>query len=331
MHFWGNAMQKTTIAPHRSVVVLLFDAFSNHCLANAIEPLRAANNLSGQNLYSWRYATIDGAQAVSSSGLPVAPEGALCDTPAADYLFVLPSYNHRSHANVGTSRALRSATQRFRTLVGLDMGAWLMAHAGLLDGYRATVHWDELTSFSETFADVAVAEDRFVIDRDRITCGGVTTTFELITEMIRRHHGPLLRMQVAALFMYGDRARLGDPALRRSGQQTVDACAALMQRNIEEPLSMPEIADRLGVAQKTLERLFSEHMDMSPARLYRHLRLRVARQLAEQTYLSITEIALRTGYKDASAMTRAFRSAFGVAPRDARNLTQNVPKVPDRH
>jgi len=302
----------------REIGVLLFERFSNHCLANAVEPLRAANGFAGRPLYRWQYLTLDGQPVASSSGLPVAPGGRLADHPGGDYLFVIPSYGHLDHVGAATARALRGASHRFRFLVGMDMGAWLMAAAGLLEGRRATIHWDELDRFSEAFPDIEVTEDRFVLDGDRITCGGATTAFELVLDLIARHHGPMLRLEVAALFMYGERRDLDDPLLRPSRSQLADAAVALMRRHIEEPLGVPALCRRLGVPQKRLEALFRDQFRMTPQTVYKRLRLREAKRLVAHSRLSVTEIGLRCGYRDASAMTRAFAAEFGVTPRDLR-------------
>ncbi len=302
----------------QEIGVLLFDGFSNHCLANAVEPLRAANGFARKTLYRWTFLTIDGEQAVSSSGLPVMPAGRLGDHPGGDFLFLLPSYGFRAQTTPAMLRSLRAAAGRFRTLVGMDTGAWLMAAAGLLDGCRATIHWDELTALAEAFPDLDVTEDRFVIDGNRITCGGVTTTFDLILELIRQRHGAPLRLEVAALFMHGERSHPTDPALRMTGQQTVDAAVALMRRNIETPLTVARIGARLGLGQRRLETLFAQHLGAAPRTVYRRLRLHEARRLVERASMSVAEIATRCGYVDASAMTRAYRREFGVPPRAHR-------------
>ncbi len=310
-------MPDTTLKT-QEIGVLLFDGFSNHCLANAVEPLRAANGFARRTLYRWTFLTIDGQRAVSSSGLPVMPAARLADQPGGDFLFVLTSYGFRAQMTPASLRALRAAARRFKTLVGMDTGSWLLAEAGLLEGRRATIHWDELTALSETFPDLDVTEDRFVIDGDRITCGGVTTTFDLILDLIHRHHGATLRLEVAALFMHGERSHPTDPALRMTGQQTVDAAVALMRRNIETPLTVAEIGKRLDLGQRRLETLFARHLGTPPRTVYRRLRLHEARRLVERASMSVAEIATRCGYVDASAMTRAYRKEFGAPPRAHR-------------
>ncbi len=321
MQVWGNTMQIWKPSDRcRTIGVLLFDEFSNHCLANAIEPLRAANTLSRKTLYRWQYLSIDGKKVTSSSGLPVQPEMPLSSHNGGDYLFVMPSYGFAKHANPATSRSLRAAMPRFTAMAGMDTGAWLMASAGLLDGRRATIHWDELTNLAETFPEIDVVEDRYVIDGDLITCGGVTTTFDLVLDLIQQQHGPMLRIEVAALFMHGQRSALRDPLLRESADQTIQAAVSLMRRKIELPLEIPEISRQLEIDQKKMESLFRTRLGSTPRDIYRAIRLREARRLAEHTRLSVAEIAARCGYTDASAMTRAFKAEFGHPPSSYRKL-----------
>lgn len=297
----------------RSFSILLFDGFSNLCLANAVEPLRAANRLSSSALYDWHFIGMSASTVTSSSGLPVRLERTLSES-SGDYLYVMPSYDYKDLVTPGNLRQFRAAKDRFRLIAGLDTGSWLLASAGLLDGYRATSHWDILSSLSEKFPDVDVTEDRFVIDRDRASCGGATTTLELMLELIEQHHGSALALEVAALFMFGERDPDLDPMRHIPANRTVRAAAAIMRRNIETPLSIEEVAKQAGTDQRRLEQMFRKSDEQSPVQIYRRIRLAEARRRIEQTTESVAEIASRCGYKDSSAMTRAFKAEFGSPP-----------------
>jgi transcriptional regulator GlxA family with amidase domain len=318
MQNYATTLQDSKIAPMIDVAVLLFPSFSNLCLANAVEPLRAANTLSRKPLYRWTFVGMDGAPLQSSSGLPVTPEMRLSEMPGADYLLVMPSYGHRQLATPETLRALRAAARRCHALVGLDTGSLLLAAAGLLDGYAATSHWDVLTEFEERFPEVQVVRDRTVIDRDRLSCGGATTTLELMLELIGRHHGPKLSLDVSALFMHGERPETGPhlPGLTRD--RVLRAAAALMRRHLEQPLPIPEVARRLGISQRGLESRCRAAAGRSPQGVYTAIRMSEAWRLVQDSPLSVTEIAGRVGYADASAMTRRFGAEFGATPQEIR-------------
>jgi len=311
MHIWKSS------GSCRTVGVLLFDAFSNHCLANAVEPLRAANTLARKQLYRWQFLSIDGGVVTSSSGLPVQPEMALGRHPGGDLLFVMPSYGYVAHCTPACSKALRAASIRFRTVAAMDAGSWLLAHAGLLAGRRATIHWDELELFAERFPEVDVVEHPTVADGNILSCGGASTAFELVLGLIEAHHGPMLRIEVASMFMAAGRQPQAGPDLANAPNGRADVLS-LMRRNIEEPLPIATLAAQLGIGRKRLERDCNRLYGMGPRRLYRAIRLRAIRRLLEATALPVEEIATRGGYQNASAMTRAFRAEFGLAPTELR-------------
>lgn len=305
-----------TSAATQQVGVLLFDGFSNHCLANTVEPLRAANMLSGRPLYEWQFLALSTQVVTSSSGLQVAPHQALSQAQG-DLLVVMPSYGFLDHSGWKTQTALRAAVGRFNTLIGMDTGSWLLAEAGLLDHHRATIHWEELTAFSERFPDIEAARERYVIDRARITCSGAMAAFDLVMHMIGRDQGQALALEVAQLFMTRDSAR-SHAGGAGSASTFVNRALAVMQENLEQPLSIPEVARRIGRTQKVLEARMKADLGATPAQVYRRLRLNLARKLVIETDLPIAEVALRAGYDDPSAMTRAFRSEFGASPRALR-------------
>lgn len=318
MQYYPNDMQiweKTSATPQR-IGVLLFEGFSNHCLANTVEPMRAANMLSGKTLYDWTFLSLDAQPVQSSSGLPVAPHDRL-DAMRGDMLVVMPSYGFRHHASWQTQAALRAASTRFYTLCAMDTGSWLLAHSGLLDEHKATIHWEELTNFAERFPDVEAVRERYVIDKDRLTCSGAMAAFDLILHLIGQTHGQALALEVAQLFMTRDSARSHAGGATPAGR-IVNRALAVMQEHLEHPLPIPEIARRAGVTQKTLDARMKAELGATPTTVYRRQRLTLARKLVTDTDLSIAEITLRAGYKNPAAMTRAFRAAFNTTPSHIR-------------
>lgn len=295
--------------------LLLFDRFSGMCLANAVEPLRAANDLTGKRLYSWRFLSVDGGPVRSSSGMHVSAEGRLADH-RGDMLIVLPSYGFLAHATPTTRRALRAAATRYEVMAGFDTGAWLLAQAGLLDGHQATIHWEELPHFEETFPEVDVLRLRHVSDRNRITCTGALAAFDLTLDRIGASHGAALRLEVAMLFMAPGAAPSVLPPMASS--RMVARALSAMRAAIEEPRPIPEIASLAGCTVKDLERRMQAEFSETPAAIYRRMRLISARKYVLETDLPISEVALRAGYENASAMTRAFKAEFSTTPRAMR-------------
>ncbi len=312
MPVWSNpstAVQK--------VGVLLFERFSNHCLANAVEPLRAANTLARKEIYTWQFLSLSGGPVASSSGLQVSPHSRLGAEGAGDILFVMPSYGYLEHVTPATARGLRAASKRYKALAGFDTGSWLLADAGLLEKRKATIHWEELPAFQERFPEVEALRERIVIDGNRLSSSGASAAFDLVLRLISERHGEALALDVATLFMQADLTG-GSVRPERKYSRSVARALALMQENLEEPLAMPVLARRLGRTQRTVEGRFKAELGATPRMVYKRLRLGLARKLAEETELSISEIAVRTGYADASAMTRAFGQEFGISPTSLR-------------
>lgn len=309
MQKWTKTYPET-----KNIDVLLFDAFSNHCLANAIEPFRAANTISGKTLYRWRYLSIDGQAVCSSSGLSVATESLSLPGAPSDLFLVVSSYGYRALCTNRLFSTLREACNTAGIVVGLDTGAWLLAYCGVLNARSATIHADVFESFSETFVNVNALRDRYVPDGKYITCGGAMAAFDLVLSLIGEHCGQALRMDVAALFLH-----VGDGmanAVRHSSPRSTMVRRALeiMDKNLEEPLAIARIAARLGCSQKALQRRFIAQFGTPPARVYRHKRLAAIKALVDSTDLPISEIAIRGGYANPAAMIRAFKSEFGTTP-----------------
>lgn len=291
------------------VAVLLFERFSNHGLANTVEPLRAANDILGREAYEWRFLTPDGAPVASSSALTVVPAAALAASGDAEALVVMPSYGYREHTTPGLVRELVRAAGRHDTLVGMDTGAWPLAAAGLLDGRRATIHPSELDGFAERFARVHAVADRWVEDGDRITAGGATAAFDLMLHLIARRHGAALALEIEAMFLRAD----APPPV--AGGHHVRRALARMEASVESPVPVAAIARAAGCSQRRLERAFRASFGATPSTVYRRLRLAAARRRVEDGRMGVAEIALRSGYASASAFTRAFRREYGRAPR----------------
>ena len=300
--------------------LLLFDGFSNHCVANVIEPLRAANALGGRDYYTWRYVTPDGAGVESSSGLKIVPEMALSDM-RGDLLMVAPSYGFRALCRPDIIRSLRAAATRFGRVGGLDTGSWLLAEARLLDGYRATIHPEEITALAEHFPKVSVEQGRYIIDGKRITCSGAMAAFDLSLHMILQDGGAKLALEVEQLFVTRDATPTPTEPVAGRGK-LVRAAIAIMNRHLENPVSITDIADHLSCTQRWLGAAFKNETGLTPQHVYRRQRLVLARRLAQSTRLPMAEIAVRSGYHDASAMARAFRSEFDLTPSQARQESQ---------
>lgn len=309
MQNWSNS----TAAP-RQFTFLVYESFSNHGLANLMEPFRAANSLLRRQVYRWQIITPDDGPVTSSSGLPVMPTVPRKDLGQGDVLFVISSYGQKEFATPANSAMLRGLAQLHTRVGSIDTGSWLLAQAGLLDGRRATIHFDLSDAFSERFPNVEVARMRWVEDGNRITCGGAMAGFDLSCELIGQDHGAALVLEIGQMFLSGMPSQPRTVS-RLGGDRRVDRCLAEMSANIETPLSMPELARRAGCRQRDLEQRFRKLFGAPPQKVYRRLRLDAGKRMLHEGDLAVAEVALRCGYADASAFARAFRVEYGASPR----------------
>lgn len=319
MPIWTNIPAKPI-----TITLLLFDRFSNLGLANCLEPLRACNSFFNSPVFQWRILTMTGELVNSSSGLPILPDGALSDMKRCDYFFVNASYDYVKHNTSKTRMEVQKAAKLADTVVGLDAGPWIMAAAGLLNGKSATIHWDILESFAETFPLVDANRKRVIQDENRLTCAGSMSAFDLSLLLITKHLGHSSKVDIEAFFIHQDSTL----STRQSGQNTRDPllnkALDLMHANIEIPLPRIDLARRLSCQAKTLDRHFVAEFGATAGQVYRHIRLSAAQQMATSTPLSILEISLRTGFQNPSAMTRAYKARFGVTPTQSRLNPNNT-------
>ncbi|MCF3945157.1 GlxA family transcriptional regulator [Acidiphilium sp. AL] len=303
--------------------VLVLPDFSLMSLAATIEPLRAANRASGRELYRWRLLSTDGASPPTSSGIPIVVEGKFATDEIRDALFVVAAFGARRHA-AGLTSSLRRLARRDMLLGGIESGSWVLAKAGLLDGCRATTHWEDIEEFAAAFPAVDVVNERYVIDRGRCTTGGAAPTLDMILDMIRARHGLALALDAASIFIYDQKTiaqqpqhivlagelKTKDPALARA--------IGFMETSLTEPLPIETIARQAGLSVRNLQLRFHAQLGMSPYGYYLNLRLAAARRMLQQTRNSVAETAAAYAFGSASAFARAFRSRYGVSPIDAR-------------
>lgn len=291
-------------------------------VASTLDPLRAANRHLGVEAYRWRVVSPGGGAVPLTCGIELPASGPLAAAEGADALIVIAGFRQSEVATAPLIRDLARMAPRFAAMGGIDAGAWVLARAGLLGGYRATVHWEDLEDFAAAHPEIDVLPDRFVLDRSRFTAAGAAPATDLMLHLIRARHGPALALQVAASFL--TTARDGrEPQIRPTQpdprlEPRVAAAIARMDARLDAPESTSETARALGLSPRRLEQLFRVNVAMTPAAYALSLRLAAARRLITDTRHPLAEIALRTGFSAPSTLSRAFKRHYGQSPRDLR-------------
>ncbi len=306
------------------MLILLVPKYSQLTLAALVEPLRMANTVANRPLYRWRLCSTDGRAVTSSSGFTLAVDADLARTGRFDALFVVASYEVTQFATPAVFGFLRRAARDGAVVGGFDAAPFLLAGAGLLDGYRATTHWDDLEDLRDRYPRIEVVPERYVIDRKRISTSGSLPSFDLVLELIRQRNGLMLAMNVSGNFVY-DQARPGSDSqymiaasLINARHPTITRIVRLMEQNLRTPMEIPQLAAAVGLTERSLLRRFRATLGVGPLQYYRALRLDAGRRLLDNSDLSITEIAIACGFESRGSFTRAFKQMFGNPPSAKR-------------
>lgn len=320
------AHERTIVTPSgsRTFGFLLLPDFALLTYASAIEPLRAANALSGQDLYRWRHISVDGQPVKASNGVAIAVDERVGDNLALDALVAVAGGNPARFRNKATFTFLRRLAHRGVMLAGISGGPYALARAGVLEGHRCTLHWEHIPAFTEEFPDLDVKRTLYEIDRDRVTCAGGIATLDMMADLIARDHGPGLANAVSEWFLR-TQARPASGAQRMAprerfgiGNAKVLSVLAEMEARLEEPATRQELAALAGISVRQLERLFADHLGETLGAHYLRVRLDRARSLLKQTALPVAEVAMATGFVSTSHFSRAYKARFGASPKGER-------------
>lgn len=311
----------------RRFIFLLLDRFTMMAFASAIEPMRLANQVSGMKLYDWKLASEDGREVRCSNGTVVRVEMGLDEIARDDTVLVCGGIDVAEATTKPVLNWLRREARRGAAVGGVCTGAWAVAKAGLLDGKRATIHWENQDSFCEDFDEVKLTKSVFVIDGNRLTTAGGTASIDLMLKLIARDHGEGLANTVADQLIYNsirtdqDSQRLSIPTRIGVRHPKLAQVIGRMEANIEEPISPATLAAEVGMSTRQLERLFRRYLNRSPKRYYMEIRLQKARNLLMQTEMSVINVALACGFASPSHFSKCYRAHYQTTPYRERGTS----------
>ncbi|WP_377505506.1 GlxA family transcriptional regulator [Octadecabacter sp. R77987] len=305
--------------PRRFVFVLLQD-FTMLCFASALESLRIANRMSGQELYRWTLIGEGGDTVTCSNGTEFKLQADLEELGRDDTVMICGGIDVQSATTKKVLSWIRREARRGVIMGGLCTAAYSLAKAGLLDGKKATIHWENQDSFAEEFEDVTLTKSIFVVDGNRITTAGGTASIDLMLKIIADDHGEDLANAVADQLIYSsirtdqDTQRLSIPTRIGVRHPKLSRVIQAMEQNIEEPISPSVLARDVGMSTRQLERLFRRYLNRSPKRYYMELRLQKARNLLMQTDMSVINVALACGFASPSHFSKCYRAHYNTTP-----------------
>jgi transcriptional regulator GlxA family with amidase domain len=295
-------------------------------VTSAIEPLRLANRTAEKTLYKWTMHSIDGKPVAASNGILAMVNGDLDAIGEHDTALVCGGLNIQHHADKRLVAWLRKAARRGMDIGGVCTGAHILAEAGLLNGYRCTIHWENLPGFSEAFPEINSTGGLFEIDRDRFTSAGGTSALDMMLALIANQQGPEAASAVAEQVLHSpirhhsEHQRMSLPARIGARHPKLVGIIEEMEDNLEEPLSPSVLAKQAGLSARQLERLFRRYLDRSPKRYYLELRLKKARSLLLQTDMSVINVALACGFSSPSHFSKCYRAFYARTPYRERGI-----------
>ena len=306
-------------SPKRFVFVLI-ENFTLLSFSSALDALRIANRMSGKDLYEWIFIGENEEVVSCSAGTQFKLDNSLIELHRDDTLLLCGGTQIQESTTKKLIGWLRREARRGLVMGGLCTAAYPMAKAGLLDGKKATIHWENQDSFAEEFLEVELTKTVFVCDSNRYTTAGGTSSIDLMLKIIADEHGEELANAVADQMIYSsirtdqDTQRLSVPTRIGVRHPKLSKVIQMMEINIEEPISPSILARDVGMSTRQLERLFRRYLDRSPKRYYMELRLQKARNLLMQTDMSVINVALACGFASPSHFSKCYRAHYDTTP-----------------
>ena len=325
--------QRAATAEPRSFTFVLMPDFTMLSFASAIEALRIANRMAGRTIYVWHIVG-EGQTVRCSAGVEFTLESDLPELTRDDTVLVCGGIGVNANTSKRLLNWLRREARRGLTVGGLCTASHALARAGLLDGKRATIHWENHDSFAEEFDAVTLTKSVFVIDGNRITTAGGTSSIDLMLKIVAQDHGEDLANAVADQLIYSsirtdqDTQRLSVPTRIGVRHPKLSQVIQMMEANIEEPISPATLAQLVGMSTRQLERLFRRYLNRSPKRYYMELRLQKARNLLMQTEMSVINVALACGFTSPSHFSKCYRAHYRTTPYRERGSHASITSAP---
>lgn len=318
----------------QAVAFVVIPRFNMMALTATVEPLRIANYLASKPLYRWRFLSEQGGRVIASNGMDLATSTFDDSKEHVDVVIVCASWGAEHHESPRLSRWLRQLRRSGVELACMDLGAYLLARAGVVGDRPATLHWSCLPGFAERFPDIDHREQLFTVNDGLMTASGGTSGIDLMLHVIARDHGSQLASEVTDQMLHYPIRDAATPQRQTLGGRNPEThpvirdAMMLMQSHIAEPFSVPEIAAQLGVSQRQLERLFQHYVGCSVVRFNLLLRLQHARVLLTSTSLSIREVSAACGFNSLSYFSHVFSGSLGRRASEYRQAWPSSEPAP---
>lgn len=322
----------TASSATRRVGILLMPQYSYLGLALLIEPMAIANWLAQARLFDWTVLSMDGETVRATNGMHAAVKTVASDDQSYSTVFVIASFEAKSHAKNRTVKAWLHRQSAFGAQIGgIETGTEMLASASLLDNHAAAVHWDNLEGFQEAYPKVKATSQLYTIEPRIITCAGGTAILDMMLEWIGQQHGANLSAEIAQHLLHARARGTAEIQLAHNDQDSapmsekVTEAIRMMRESVSAPLSCEELAASVGLSKRQLERHFKQYTASGPLQYYVSIRIATAHKLLQQTELSVSQVAAATGFDSIEHFSRVYRSTFGCPPSRDRSQSWEAP------
>lgn len=310
---------------------VLIPRFSLVTLGCATEAFRLANERHERPPFLCRMIGLAPGTVATNDGLKLATDLPLAEAGLDwDMIFLISSLDAVEFDSPPLAAWLRRAARAGVGIAALGAATVLAARLGLLDDHRCVTHFRLYARFLERFPRVRLERGLYCLDGRRITCAGGLAALDLGLRLVSDVVAPQVAREVAEIAMTS-RIRGGAESQLMSARwrygvsdRRVEATLDMMEAHIEQPLALPELADRAGISVRQMERLFAAELGRRPLRQYLEIRLRRGHDLLVETDEPVLAIALKCGFCDATRFARAYRAAFGEPPSATRHVVNRL-------
>ena len=314
----------------RHITFCLCPGFPIFGVASGLEVLRHANRFVTNPVYSWSFLCEDDEPIQDSNGLWLHPSTSIDEARVSDLSFVVAGFNPSSIVAPNLLKWLEKQARAKSIIGGITNGAFLLAQTNLLNGYAATVHWEDFSSFCELYPKIHARYQRFVIDRKRITCSGGTSALDLFIEIVRTDLGNEIATQVARQLLlqdYSTQEALETQMIFDASHHfspRVQRALSLLEAGVEGRITVNGLAERVGLSRRELLRLFRKETGKSPQQVLSLRRLERARSLILHSHMPLSAVSSAVGFSSQSHLTTCYRKYFDTTPAQHRRSRQII-------
>jgi len=304
------------------ITLCLCPGFPLYSVAAALDVLRHANRFAATEFYSWTFLSEDDQAVTDSNGISLSPGSNIANPGPCDLAFIVAGFDASQIGQPRLCAWLSKQARAGRIVGGISNGAFLLAATGLLNQYSATTHWEDFESFCLLFPEVRARYQRFVIDRNRISCAGGSATLDLFIELARQDLGNEIALKISRQMLLQEQSIVLPGAANRVPKRRhsppVQRALSLIEAGVGQSITVNELASRIGISRRELLRLFRKELNNTPSQVLGQRRLDRARSLILNTSLPMAMIAESVGFSSQSHLTSSYHVEFGITPAQQR-------------